>query len=192
MLSFHIKNTLISTQESEWQQLVLKTLGPDVHPGRARGFCLAREALRDGLAARGIKLSVAQIELEGYARVANLPSLTISLSHTSLWGAALIGDDLEYRSVGIDIEPLERVVKPMILARIKHPEDLDLSPIYLWALKEASFKALMNTGTFKQPLEFSSIKISQDQWDHSPSGLKGEWKINFQEGLAIAMAWIRT
>lgn len=192
MLTFHLRKTLISTQESEWEELVATSLGADVHPKRARGFCLAREALRDCFKEFKIDLNVKDISLEGYSQVRGFPTLRISLSHTSEWGAALVGYSAQYASLGIDIEPLERVVKPMILARVSHAEDLDMSPINLWALKEASFKALMNTGKFKAPLEFSSIRISEGKWDHSPSGLNGEWKIDSQEGLIVAMAWIRT
>lgn len=191
MLTFHLRKTLISTQESEWNELARQTLGADVHPRRAHGFCLAREALRDCFADLGVQLSVKDIQLDGYSKLKGHPFLTISLSHSSEWGAALVGNSSEYASLGIDIEPLERVVKPMILARVSHPEDVDMSPIYLWALKEASFKSLMNTGKFEAPLEFSSIKISEGKWDHSPSGIHGEWKIEQQEGQIVAMAWIR-
>lgn len=192
MLTFRLRKTLISTQESEWNELVTQTLGADVHPKRAHSFCLAREALRDCFQELGIKLSVKDIQLEGYAHLQGHPSLTLSLSHTAEWGAALVGNSSEYASLGIDIEPLERVVKPMILARVSHAEDIDMSPIHLWALKEASFKALMNTGTFEVPQEFSSIKISEGKWNHSPSGINGEWKIEQQEGMILALAWIRT
>lgn len=192
MYTFRLSKTLISTQESDWSQLVEEQLGKDIHPNRARGFCLAREALRECFAEYGDQLSIKDLVLENFGQLKNHPFKTLSLSHTTDWGAAVLGKSTDYRSLGIDIEPLERVVKPMILARISHPEDLDLSPIHLWALKEAVFKALMNTAQFEAPVEFSSIKISDAVWSHSPSGNCGEWKIEYQDGLIVALAWIRT
>lgn len=191
MLTYRLIKSLSPTDDTQWKQLVKTVLGEDVHPGRVKGFCLSREALKQCLAERGIHISIPDLLLESFAAVKGQDSLTISLSHTPEWGAAVIGEAKNFISVGIDIEPLERIVKPMILERISHPDDLNLSPLSLWTLKEASFKATMNTGKFEHSVEFSSLKISEGKWTHVPSQLQGEWKLEEQQGLIVALAWIK-
>lgn len=191
MLTYHLINTLISSEDHEWKQLVKTQLGDDIHPKRAMGFCLARAALRKCLNEKSIQLPIHEIILEGYGAVKGQSSLTISLSHTPEWGAAVVANANEILSVGIDIEPVQRIVKPMILERISHPQDLALPALSIWSLKEASFKALMNTGKFTQNVEFSDLKISENKWMHVLSQTEGEWKLEEKQGLVVALAWIK-
>lgn len=191
MVIFRLKNTLIPSDDSSWKQLVTDSLGADVHPKRALGFCLAREALRECLKTLNQPLSIPELVLKGYGELQGFPGLKLSLSHSADWGAAAITTDSRIVSLGIDMEPLERVVKPMILGRIAHPHDLDLSPLSIWALKEAIFKSLMNTLKFENPLEFSSIQIGDGVWTQSESQISGEWKLEQIEGQLVALAWIK-
>ena len=191
MLTYQIKKSLIPAQDSQWKQLVRKVLGESVHVQRELGFCLAREALKACFSERGIPLEIPDLVLEKFSAVKGQSSLTISLSHAKECGAAVVASAKEVISVGIDIEPNDRVVKPMILERISHPEDLALHPLTLWSLKEASFKALMNTGKFEKPVEFSGLKIMHGLWLHEASQIRGEWKVDEEQGLIIALAWIK-
>jgi phosphopantetheinyl transferase (holo-ACP synthase) len=171
--------------------LVRNVLGEGIHVQRELGFCLAREALKACFLQRGIQLEIPDLLLEKFSAVKGQSSLTISLSHAKDWGAAVVASTKEVISVGIDIEPKDRVVKPIILERISHPEDSPLPPLMLWSLKEASFKALINTGKFEKPVEFSGLKITQGQWLHEASQIHGEWKVDEEQGLIIALAWIK-
>lgn len=191
MLTYRLLKTLIFTQELEWKSLAENVLGTDVHPQRAHDFALSRGALQLCLAEEGISLPIKDLILEDYCTVKGQDSLTISLTHTSNWGAAVLASKKEYISVGIDIEPLTRNVKTSILERISHSEDQTLPALTLWSVKEASFKALMNTKKFPHPLEFSSIKISNHTWEHVDSKTKGEWKTEEEQGLLVALAWIK-
>ena len=191
MLTYQIKKSLMPAQDSQWKQLIRKVLGQGVHVQRELGFCLAREALMACFLQRGIPIEINDLVLEKFSAVKGQSSLTISLSHAKDWGAAVVANAKEVISVGIDIEPNDRPVKPMILERISHPEDFPLHPLWLWSLKEASFKALMNTGNFEKPVEFSSLKITQDYWEHEASKTQGEWKVDEEQGLIIALAWIK-
>jgi 4'-phosphopantetheinyl transferase EntD len=186
MLTYRLTKTLNPSEDSEWKQLVISLLGEGVHPKRAKGFCLSREALKQCLSERGIHISVPNLILETFAAVRGQDSLTISLSHTPEWGAALVGDAQDFVSVGIDLEPLERIVKAPILERISHSGDLKLTPLKIWTLKEASFKAIMNTGKFEHAVEFSSIQIADGSWIHSNSGLKGLWRLIEQDGMCVS------
>ena len=191
MLTYRLVNNLKHAEDSEWQDLVSQTLGSDVHPSRQKGFCLAREALRECLKVLKSPLNIAKIRLENHRSLPDLPQFTLSISHTADWGAAVVGKKLQFVSVGIDIEPEARVVKEAILFRISHPDDAKLAPILIWSLKEAAFKALMNTGRFDRSEEFSSILISEKGWSHPSSNTQGEWQTETEAGMLIALAWIR-
>jgi hypothetical protein len=189
MLRLRLEDTLNFTQESEWKQLAASTLGLEVHPNRRQGFLLSRQALQKAFLDFGITVEVLHLQLDHYDALKNFPDYTLSLAHTSLWGAALVGEKKKFVSVGIDIEPLKRIVKDPILQRISHPEDLKLEPIVHWALKEATFKTIMNTRGFDQNPEFSSILLGDKVWSHS-SGLAGKWDLEFTSELVVAKAWM--
>lgn len=191
MLHFQLLNTLKITQELEWHKLAHEVLGANVHPGRVQGFCLARAALKECFFHEGITLAIHELQMDHHDALKGYPTYTLSLSHTPLWGAAVLGSRTKYRSLGVDIEPQERVVKPFVLERISNQNDKTFSPIELWSLKEATFKALMNTRQFSKPEEFSSIEIHDQTWRHPPSGFEGEWQLDQQNGLVIATAWMR-
>lgn len=175
----------------QWEKLAEKVLGTEVHPNRMRGFILSRQALLECLRESGHTISIDQLTLSDYCSLTAFPQFTISLSHTSEKGAALIADRKNFRSVGIDIEQEHRVVKESILQRISHPHDLKLRNIEIWCLKEAVFKALMNSGNFEKPLEFSSILIEDQRWSHPPSKLSGEWELESQNQYIIARAFLK-
>jgi phosphopantetheinyl transferase (holo-ACP synthase) len=190
MLNFRLTNTLNNSEDAQWKLLADRILGPNCHPSRVKGFCLAREALRACFSQEKRELKIEQLELDQYDLLTAVPAFTLSLSHTERWGAAVIAPRDQCRAVGIDIEPLHRQVKANILERISHPQDMQLSPIYHWAVKEACFKALMNIREFERPQEFSSLKISPSRWLHQPSGIEGHWQTEVSHDLIIALAWI--
>ncbi len=192
MLTWKMTQTLTQSDSVSWEKLVKETLGSGVHPGRAHGFCLAREALRLCLIERGLHLPIAKLKLETFDQLEDLPKLTLSLSHTGQWGAALVGDRHEYQSLGIDVESTLRKVNPDVLKRISHPMDADLASLELWCLKEATFKALMNTRQFEKNIEFRDLCIqSPTQTWHHTSGLQGEWSLATLHDQVLAMAWIK-
>ena len=191
MLIYKLVSTLMQNEDAEWKKLTTDLVGANIHPDRARGFALSRQALRECLEGYGLTLDIQDLILENYHQLKGHDSLTLSLSHTPFWGAAVIADKKTYVSVGIDIEPIDRPVKKPILERISHPKDINLNGIELWSLKEASFKALMNTGKFDRPVEFSSLQISQNTWTHSPTKIQGEWEKIQENGVIVAKAWIK-
>ncbi len=191
MLCFRLNDTLNLSQENEWNSLAENTIGRDVHPSRVKGFLLSRQALVQAFSQFGKTLEVSDLILDQFDALKGLPDYTLSLSHTPKWGAAIVGERKLFVSVGIDIEPTERMVKTAITERISHPSDIKLEPIVHWALKEACFKALMNTRRFNQNPEFSSILLSDKSWSHF-SGLSGKWDLEFTSELVVAKAWLET
>lgn len=192
MFTFKLINHIDLTELPDWEALKTDVLGHSIHPHRAQGFYLAREAMRQCFKELSLELAIKDLVLENYDKLKNYPLFTVSLSHTPQWGAAVIGDRKQYQAFGIDIEHRDRTVKKPILERISNIKDIAVDPLMLWTLKEASFKALMNTRNFMHPIEFSSIEISQDNWVHSPSKIEGEWKVIDDSELMVAIAWIKT
>lgn len=178
-------------QNPEWDTLIHKLYGYEVHKNRKQETILSRQALLETLQELGCEVQIQDLVLVDHSQITKLPEYTISLSHTKNCGAALVADKKTFKSVGIDIEPLERIVQPNVLQRVGHPRDLKLASIEIWCLKEAAFKALMNSGNFEKPLEFSSIQISDNKWTHSPSGLEGEWELGTSQGFVIAQAFLK-
>lgn len=193
MYWWKLTKTLSNPNDPDWDLLIKLTLGDGVHSERKKGFVLAREALRKCLKEGGWEVSPDKLKLQNYSTLAGFPDLTLSLSDSRDCGAAILAKRQDFRSVGIDIEHEERVVKDSIMARIGHPDDQKtLRKIELWCLKEAVFKALMNSGEFQKPVEFSSIRIEDHTWSHPPSGLSGTWESEKSEGLVIARAFLES
>lgn len=152
---------------------------------------LSREALIMALKEAGYSCSIPHLKMEQYSGLKSFPQFTISLSHTKEAGAAVVADRQTFRSVGIDIEHEERLVKEAVIERVSHPGDLVLRNIEIWCLKEAAFKAIMNTGSFEAPVSFSSIQIEDKTWSHSPSSLQGEWELDIINQIVVARAFLK-
>lgn len=191
MTIIKLTKNLTEPQDPEWDLLTKLTLGDEVHSDRKKGFLLSRAALKNALAELRINTQPLDLRLTSFHQLEKFPELVISLSHTKELGAALVGERKNFRSIGLDIERDERVVKDMIRERIAHPEDQNLRNIELWCLKEAAFKAIMNTRLFEKPIEFSSIKIGEKIWSHSPSKLEGEWELEVVNSIVIAKAFLK-
>jgi 4'-phosphopantetheinyl transferase EntD len=191
MVTLKLSKNLTDPKDPEWELLIKSTLPDDVHSDRKMGFLLSRDALKNALSDLGISTHPVDLKLTPFHQLEKFPHLTVSLSHTKELGAALVAERKDFRSIGIDIEHEARVVKDMIRERITHPEDRNLRNIELWCLKEAAFKAIMNTQKFDHPVEFSSIKIGNRRWTHSPSGLEGEWEFEIVNSIVIAKAFLK-
>lgn len=190
MTNWNIQQNLRETVGQEWHLLAELALTSQVHVKRKAGFLLSRMALLECLRERGMNVKPLDLVLENFSQIKKFPHLTISLSHTNDYGAALVSESSEFRSVGIDIEQEARVVSKLVRTRILHPDDQRLRNIELWCLKEAAFKALMNTGIFNAPFEFSSIRIGNGEWSHSPSYLSGKWELEIIKEVVMARAFL--
>lgn len=193
MYWWNLSQTLTNPNNPEWDHLAYLTLGENVHPERKTSFLLARNALWICLKEAGKNVAISELILKDYSGIKGVPEFILSLSHTKSCGAALVAPSAEFRSVGIDVEDSGRVVKKSIIERVGHPEDdRTLRNIELWSLKEAAFKALMNTGLFPKPVEFSSLSVANHTWSHSPSELSGKWELEHIESFVIARAFLKS
>lgn len=186
MTKWTISQTLRDPEDPEWEKLVMSQFPEGLHPRRKEGFLLARSSLRDCLRLVQLDCPIQSLALKDFSLLEILPQFTISLSHTDKCGAAFIALRKDFRSIGIDIEHEERIVKPSVIERIKNPRDINLREIELWCLKEAAFKTLMNSGKFHTPIEFSSISIEKDKWTHSTSSISGKWELSEFKPFVVA------
>lgn len=113
-------------------------------PSRGRDFYLSRSALKECL----IELSpdfneieLDELTIENHQHLLNHPQIAVSLSHTKDYAAAVISDDPRVISVGIDLELTTRPIKEGITKYFEHSFDSAYSPLELWVIKEACFKA---------------------------------------------------
>lgn len=191
MQAYKLSKNLTNPSDPGWDLLTQLTLGDKIHSDRKMSFLLSRDALKNALKEFGFEVAPAKLKVIEYAELEGFPQLTISLSHTKDWGAAYVAERKDFRSIGIDIEHEERIVKDAVHARIAHPGDENLRNIELWCLKEAAFKALLNTRQFAKPMEFSSIRIENQKWSHAPSGLAGEWELDVINSMVVARASLK-
>lgn len=99
------------------------------------------------------------------------PDTLISRAHTEAMTVAAVAElGLGVRSIGIDIEALERELKPE-LSKIflsKSDQTGELSHLEVWSAKEASFKAissfmLFHARSLPKPLTLKDIELEADQ-----------------------------
>lgn len=192
MYSWKLVETLINPLEPEWQKLSEIVLGKDVHADRQKSYLLSREALLSCLNEWSYALKPLELNLLNYHTITSLEQFTISLAHTKNCGAAMVGERKNFRSLGIDIEHKERLVKEPIQKKISNKEDVSLRNIELWCLKEAVFKTLMNSDQFQKPIEFSSIIIGDKTWRHSLSQFSGTWELEEIKQYVVARAFLKS
>ncbi|HXH30601.1 MAG TPA: 4'-phosphopantetheinyl transferase superfamily protein [Bacteriovoracaceae bacterium] len=192
MVITELATILATPGDPDWEVLLKNTFDQEIHPHRKQGFLLSREALRIALESQGHTPTISDLNVLQHRSLARFTDLTLSLSHTPLVGAAVIADKGTHPAVGIDVEARSRRVKDTIIERISHPRDEKFTGLELWCLKEATFKALMNTGRFERPVEFSSLEIRKDDWLHSPSGTTGRWELRPSTEYVVGLAYLGT
>lgn len=190
---FHriVLNFGLSPTDQALTELLQQSFPQASHPTRLQGFYSSRHSLLQNLREFFPDCSYQDLLLHSHHQLAAYPDLTLSLSHSPLAGASVLGGKGEYQGLGIDIEPLSRVVKESIIHRVTTPRDQNLSPVEIWCLKEAIYKCVSNSGCFAGILEFREMEIGDGQWYHSPSALQGEWKLFTELGHQIAIATLK-
>lgn len=191
MPTWKFLQTLTQDEANEWQTKANQALGVGTHEKRKTGFSISRAALRALLIDQGHQIKIADMDLENFNTLKKFPQLTVSLTHSGTFGAAVLANRSEYRAVGIDLELKTRVVKAEIKARIANPTDANLTNIELWCAKEAAFKCLMNTEMFSKNIDFKEIVVGADFWFHPESGLRGELIFHLEEDHLISLAYLK-
>jgi len=126
--------------DEKWKNIFVKD---DIHPKLYQQKIAARLALYDSIIGMGKKLNFEHMEIINHHYMVNVPGTLVSLSHTKDLAVAIIAQQNEIFSIGVDIERMDRDVKPEIVNKFKNDQDSNqLSDLELWVCKEACFKAL--------------------------------------------------
>jgi len=130
----------------------------EMKPFRAQEFASSRAAL---WLAMGRALSELRDppELVGYHQLKGAENLVISLAHTKGLGAAVVGCAKKFQSVGIDVEYADREMKKESCRFfINEEDDKSYSPLELWVIKEAAYKALTLSNNDQHTMKSIIIK----------------------------------
>lgn len=175
-------------QLEDWVQ---KSFPEATHANRLAGLYSSRYSLWENIRKIDPTVTFAQLELRDYGQLLHYPDLVASLSHTPKAGASAVAYKKEFISIGIDIESLDRQVKDHIIERVITEQDLKLSNHEVWCLKEAIYKCVSNSKLYSGVLEFRDMVIKDHRWEHSPSGIHGEWELFIEENHQLALATLR-
>ncbi len=129
----------------EYSQLIdhMLFIPAKAHPQVKKNKFLARMALSKVLEHQGKKNNVQELEIINHHYVVNFPFTLVSIAHTTDIGIAAICPLEENFAIGVDIEKSDRPIKSDLKKYfLNQSDDLCLSPLEIWCLKEASFKAL--------------------------------------------------
>lgn len=102
----------------------------------------SRLCLHQTMAKKGVHLFWRDLTLNAKHRLTQLDQLPISISHTKKMSIAVVGDESALLSIGVDIEARSREISPAAIKFIENAEDINMSPVTKWCLKEATYKCL--------------------------------------------------
>jgi 4'-phosphopantetheinyl transferase EntD len=149
-------------------------LGEHSHPRRAAEYKQARQCIRECLIE--LKQESDTVEIKNHLHIQGHPEQLVSLSHTKTHAIAMMGLTPSYKSIGVDIERLDRPIKKESQKYFEREEDEFEHPthrnLYLWCIKEACFKALspliQGHGEFKvRQLLLKDIWVSKNKFGYS-------------------------
>lgn len=164
-----------------WETRAKSLLG-DVHPRRIREWALARLSLKRALMELGYELETTA-GLQGHQLISTFPHLRYSLSHTDGFAGAWVRESKE--GLGLDIELVDREVKPGIREKLLHPDDGEFSTLELWAGKEAAYKCLPEE--IQNKIWLSRIALPEKGVFRVPE-ISGSWEVEKRGKLLVARA----
>lgn len=113
-------------------------------PVALKNFYLARKALlKVGHDQFGLNQDFRNVIIVNHHYLANSPQKNVSLSHTDGCAAAVMSTLSDHRSIGIDLELVDRKIPKNSQKYFRTNKDSkDWSDLELWVLKEACFKCI--------------------------------------------------
>lgn len=182
------------------QQRICHELEPDrlskIPPGPARearmkALFSSRQALQESLKIQGIQTPLTNIRLTKDYRLKNFPSLIHSLSHTHGAAAAYSAKVEQVQTLGLDIEWDDRIVKEQTYKFYIRPyEDQKYTPLEIWSLKEAAFKAFYLLGSAPKGLKDIILSDNYALFKNQKLNLRLKKEKVENKTLLIAMAFL--
>ena len=184
-------NKIMIYRVEELTETVPTTITTRFKEHRAIQYYTSRKALLWCLAQQGIPAQIEHLDIVNHHHLANYPQILVSLAHTDCYGAAVIGQQHEYRSLGIDIELQSRLLKPETQKMFVNRDDDFDQLLPLWCQKEAAFKALsplVPEMNLTKPLVLKDIWICNERFGLIPDQEIGKVKLLTLESLIVAIA----
>lgn len=169
----------------------LEILNPKLlsaHPKRQAGFLAARKALQ--MLVPQAKLP--ELKLNEFHFLSDYPERLFSLAHTKDLAIAVMADKKDFRSVGVDLEFLDREVKTGSEKYfINNQDEKNLSELELWCAKEAAFKAA--SFLYSKNLVLKDFWIKKEVFGHMENSGKtlGEIKFFRLENILVSVALLK-
>lgn len=169
----------------EWLEQVplsVKSIGEK----RQREFAASRKALSEVCEHRPI----AELSIVDHSHLLADPKLKVSLSHTRGMSAAI--SSREVKAIGIDIEDPNRSFNPAVSKFFLRDDDLDISTLQLWCIKEAAFKALCPLKIHqdvKEVMVLKDLSVGADGIyfaDHKVA----DWNFQSHDKIMTAVVWV--
>lgn len=133
------------------------------------------------------------LQISNHCTLTTIPNYKVSLSHTKKAACAIVTDDANIKSIGVDIEWATRVVKPGIEKFFLNDKDTqELTKLEIWMAKEAIFKAISPLYQGEKVLVLKDITVQLNSFkcfDFSGEFFFSIKKFDNRE-LKIATAWI--
>lgn len=137
------------------------------HPKRQASFLCARKALQKLVPQE----KLGKLQLNEFHFLENFPRLVFSLAHTRELAIAVMVELKDYRSIGVDLEFLDREVKIGSERHfINEHDDRTLSDLELWCSKEAAFKAV--SFLYSKNLVLKDLWIQNKSFGHVEDATK--------------------
>jgi len=127
----------IATLDESFSHPILE----EMRPHRRLDYGGSRQALSNLLAKEGFDRQFPP-ELINHHRIVDAPGYVGSFAHTKGVGAAALAGTDNIYSVGIDLEEVDREVSESNLRFFMNDREPQISPLEIWVLKEAIYKAL--------------------------------------------------
>lgn len=176
----------------DWQQfkVALSDIGIDkkVSAERLIEVFYSRLCLKLVLKKKGIHLMWRDLGLDASFRLYQLSQLPISLSHTKEMSIAIMANDDQLSSIGIDLEKKTREISETVAKFMHNQDDLeDLPDISRWCLKEAAYKCFSHA---KVPIKTKELVINKKDIKHQKSGLTCQWEQIELGDYVVAICYI--
>ncbi len=123
----------------------------------------SRMAIIHALQDIGISANFSELEILNNHHLKDFPETLISISHTDDFASVYLAQTNKYKSIGIDIEKINRQMKFGANRFFDNQQDqTNLSQLEVWCVKEAAFKAI--SPLWDEQLVLSNIWIKDNKF----------------------------
>ena len=132
----------------------------------------SRLCLKLALKKKGVHLLWRDLGLNENFRLHQLSKLPISISHTKSISIAVVAENDYIESIGVDIEDSTREIPDKISNFMSNSNDIKISNLKKWCLKEAAYKCFSHCD---KPIKMKELQVNEKQVIHKDHSLSCNW-----------------